>query len=80
MAYTVLIHISGEEPITGEVEELPKPADNLLIVTSPRRRDGKDIHYIDSRAVKVIWPMTKVSFLEVLGGEESEQIISFVRE
>jgi len=80
MAHTVLLHISGEEPITGEVEELPKPTDTLLIVTSPRRRDGKDIHYIDARAVKVIWPIDRLSFLEVLGGEESETIISFVRE
>ena len=80
MAYTILIHISGEEVITGEVEELPKPTDNMITVTGPRRRDGKDVHYIDSRAVKVIWPIHKVTFLEVLGGEESEQIISFVRE
>lgn len=80
MAHTILIHISGEEPITAEVEELPKASDNLIIVTGPRRRDGKDIHYIDTRAVKVIWPMHKISFLEVLSGEESEEIISFVRE
>lgn len=80
MAHTILIHIAGEEPITAEVEELPKPGDNLIIVTGPRRRDGKDIHYIDTRAVKVIWPMHKISFIEVLSGEESEEIISFVRE
>lgn len=80
MAHTILIHISGEEPITAEVEELPKPSDNLIIVTGPRRRDGKDIHYIDTRAVKVIWPMHKISFIEVLSGEEAEEIISFVRE
>lgn len=80
MPHIVLIHISGEEPITGEVEELPKPADTMLVVTNPRRRDGKDIHYIDSRAVKVIWPIERVSFLEVLGGGEAEEVISFVRE
>ena len=80
MSHIILLHISGEEPIAGEVEEMPKPTDTMIIVTNPRRRDGKDIHYIDSRAVKVIWPIDKVSFLEVLGGEEAEEIISFVRE
>jgi hypothetical protein len=80
MAHTILIHLSGEEPIAGEVEELPKPTDTVITVTNPRRRDGKDLHYVDSRAVKVIWPFEKISFIEVLSGEESEQIISFVRE
>lgn len=80
MAHTVLLHLSGEEPIVGEVEELPKATDTIITITSPRRRDGKDLHYIDSRAVKVIWPLEKISFIEVLSGEESEQVISFVRE
>jgi hypothetical protein len=80
MAHIILIHLSGEEPIAGEVDDLPKPTDTVITVSNPRRRDGKDLHYIDSRAVKVIWPLEKISFIEVLSGEESEQIISFVRE
>jgi hypothetical protein len=80
MPHTVLIHLSGEEPIAGEVEELPKPTDTVISVSNPRRRDGKDLHYVDSRAVKVIWPFERISFIEVLSGEEAEQVISFVRE
>ena len=80
MSHIVLLHIAGEEPITGEVEELPKPADTVITVINPRRRDGKDLHYVDSRAVKVIWPLDRISFIEVLGGDEAEQIVSFVRE
>ena len=80
MTHMLLLHVSGEEPIAGEVDELPKPADTVITVTNPRRRDGKDLHYLDSRAIKVIWPLEKISFIEVLSGEEAEQIISFVRE
>ena len=80
MSHTVLLHLSGEEAIAGEVDELPKAADTVITVTNPRRRDGKDLHYIDSRAVKIIWPLDKISFIEILSGEESEQVISFVRE
>ncbi len=80
MPHIVLLHIAGEEPITGEVEELPKSTDTVITVLNPRRRDGKDIHYIDSRAVKVLWPLEKIAFIEVLSGEEAEQIVSFVRE
>jgi hypothetical protein len=80
MSHIILLHISGEEPIAGEVEELPKANDTVITVINPRRRDGKDIHYIDSRAIKVIWPLERISFVEILSGEEAEQIVSFVRE
>jgi hypothetical protein len=80
MSHIILLHISGEEPIAGEVEELPKASDTVITVINPRRRDGKDIHYIDSRAIKVIWPLERISFVEILSGEEAEQIVSFVRE
>lgn len=80
MSHIILLHIAGEEPIAGEVEELPEATDTVITVINPRRRDGKDIHYIDSRAIKVIWPLDRISFIEILSGEEAEQIISFVRE
>lgn len=80
MSHIVLLHIAGEEPIAGEVDELPKPTDTIITVINPRRRDGKDIHYIDTRAIKVIWPLDRISFIEILSGEEADQIVSFVRE
>jgi hypothetical protein len=80
MPYSLVIHIASEDPIIGEVDELPKPSDNILIINNPRRRDGKDIHYIQSNVVSVIWPVEKINFIEVLPSEEEERIIGFVRE
>lgn len=80
MSFTVILHIPNEAAIAGEVEELPKPTDNIIVVTNPRQKDGKDLHYIDSGTVKVIWPLAKVGFIEVLGDSEGEKIIGFVRE
>ncbi|HNN12206.1 MAG TPA: hypothetical protein PKL78_01520 [Anaerolineales bacterium] len=80
MAYTVILHIPNEPSVLGEVEDLPKPIDNIITVTNPRQKDGKDLHYIDQGTVKVIWPITKISFIEVLGDSEEEKIIGFVRE
>ena len=80
MSYTVILHIAGEPSIVGEVEELPKPTDTLLTVSNPRLRDGKDIHYLEHNVVKVIWPVDKVSLIEVLESEEEENLIGFVRE
>jgi hypothetical protein len=80
MAYTVIIHLTGENAVAGEIEELPKPADTIITVTNPRLRDGKDLHYLEHNAVKVIWPLARINLIEILEGTEEEKIISFVRE
>ncbi|MBN8654600.1 MAG: hypothetical protein J0M11_02605 [Anaerolineae bacterium] len=80
MAFTVILHIANEASVAGEVDELPKPTDTIITVVNPRQKDGKDLHYLDEGAVKVIWPLSKVSFIEILGDSEDEKIIGFVRE
>ena len=80
MAYSLVIHIPNEDPIVGEVDELPSPTDTLLTIHNPRRRDGKDLHYLQSDVVTVIWPLTQVTFLEILPTQAEEEIIGFVRE
>ena len=80
MAYSVILHIAGEPSILGEVDELPKPADNLIIVSNPRLRDGKDIHYLEHNVVKVMWPMNRITLIEIMESEDEEHLIGFVRE
>lgn len=80
MAYTIILHVAGEVSVTGEVDELPKPTDNFILVKNPRQRDGKDLNYIDNNVVKVIWPITRINFIEILEDEQEEKIIGFVRE
>jgi hypothetical protein len=79
MPYSVILHVTGEIPILGEVDELPKPTDNIIVISNPRQRDGKDLHYIDNNVVKVIWPLAKVGFIEILEDTGEEKIIGFVR-
>lgn len=80
MAYSIILHISGETSVSGEIEELPKPADTIITVINPRQKDGKDLHYLDNNVTKVIWPLAKVSFIEILENANEEKIIGFVRE
>ena len=80
MPHSIILHISGEPAIAGEIEELPKPADTIILVMNPRQKDGKDLHYLDNNVTKVIWPLAKVSFIEILEGTGEEKIIGFVRD
>jgi hypothetical protein len=80
MAHTIVIHVTNEDPIVGEVDELPAHSDTLLILHNPRRRDGKDLHYLQSDVVTVIWPVSQITFMEILPTHADEEIIGFVRE
>jgi hypothetical protein len=80
MAHSIILHISGEASIAGEVEELPKPGDTTILVLNPRQKDGKDLHYLDNNVSRVIWPINKVSFIEIVDGAGDEKIIGFVRD
>lgn len=76
----ILIHINNEDPVLGEVDKLPAAADLLIYVKNPRRRDGKDLHYLEANVSMVAWPVSRVNFIEILPAGDEEEIISFVRE
>lgn len=80
MAFTIVLHIQNTDPVLGEVEELPSPTDRLIIVRNPRRLDGKDVSYLTENVITVLWPVERLNFIEVMGSEEEEKIIGFVRE
>lgn len=80
MSTSVILHIKNTEPILAEVDELPNPQDIMIKVTNPRRRDGKDIVFLEHNVVTVYFPIAEINFIEILPGEEEEDVISFVRE
>lgn len=80
MPYTVILHLPGEPSVIGEVDELPKPTDMIVTVNGPRQKDGKDLHYLEPNVVQVIWPLHRITLIEVLESEDEERIIGFVRE
>ena len=80
MAHSIILHIAGEPAVAGEIEEFPKAADTIIMVLNPRLKDGKDLHYLDNNVTKVIWPLNKISFIEIVDGAGDEKIIGFVRD
>jgi hypothetical protein len=80
VAHTIVAHISNTDPVVGEVDELPALNATMIMLRNPRKMDGKDLHYLSEKATVVFWPIEKVNFLEILGAENEEEIIGFVRE
>ncbi len=77
---TVYIHVANEDAIVGEMEELPVKTDTILMLKNPRRKDGKDVAYLEQNVTQIIVPLHRVTLLEVLPSADDDQIISFVRE
>ena len=76
----VIVHIQNEDPVLGEMESLPGATDITITLKNPRRRDGKDLPYLDQSVTSVIWPMGRINFIEIMPGKEEEEIITHVRE
>jgi hypothetical protein len=79
-SYTLIIHVSNEEAVVAETDELPQMNSTMIMVKNPRKMDGKDLHYLNESVVTVIWPLNRINFIEVLSTKEDEEIIGFVRE
>ena len=77
---TVLIHVLNEEAVVGEIECIPEPTDQVLIVNNVRLRDGRDVSYLLPETDTVVFPWTRIHCVEILPSEEEEEIITFVRE
>lgn len=77
---SVIVHFLNEDPILGEVDTLPAAADTLVAVKNPRKKDGKDVPYLEPNVTVVVWPLTRISFIEIMSTGAEEEIISFVRE
>jgi hypothetical protein len=80
MAITVIVHIENQDPVVGEIEELPSSTDQFIQIKNPRMRDGKDLTFLVEGVTTVIWPMVRINFIELMPTEEEEKIIGFVRE
>lgn len=81
MTQTVIVHLLNEDPVLAEMERMPEPGDTNISVFYPRRLDGKPVHYLHDGVATVIFPMHRVSSIEIMAEEGvEEEEITFYRE
>ncbi len=80
MAVEVIIHVMNEDPILAEMESLPDPTHQSIVIQNPRRRDGRQLHYVTEGAMAFIFPWTRITFIEVMEPEEGKDVVEFFRE
>lgn len=80
MARTVIVHIVGEDPVIAEIDQEPQPSDNFIHITNMRKRDGKEVHYLSPGVQSVMFPWSRITFLEIMVDEEERgKVIDFFR-
>ncbi len=80
MPIKVLLHILNEESVQGEVDRVPEPTDQVLILKNAQYRDGRDVTYLLPDTDVVIYPWNRIHCVEIISQEEEEDVVSFVRE
>lgn len=67
---TVLVHLANSEPIKLDIEELPKPGDQLLVGKNPREKTEREIYWLEDGVMTVAFPWWRINFVEVLPTDE----------
>lgn len=84
MAYQVILHIHNEDPLMADLDQFPAPTDTFLRAENPRKRDGKPLPMLAHGVRTVLYPWSRITFVEILGGGEpprsSDTVMSFFRE
>jgi hypothetical protein len=80
MPLSIIVHINNEDPIACEIEKMPDPGDQIMILNNPRMRDGKDLHYLQDDVTTMILPWHRINFIQIMPSAEIEEIVTFVRE
>ncbi len=81
MAKTVILHILNEDPVLADMEDLPDPNSIYFACSNLRKRDGKPVHSITQGAKTILFPWSRINFIEVMvTAEEKREVFDFYRE
>ncbi len=67
MAMTVVVHLVGEDALLADMDELPQPQSNYIVLRNLRKKDGKPLAYVTEGATAFLYPWTRITFIETMG-------------
>jgi hypothetical protein len=68
---TIQVHVSNQDPIKLDVEELPKMSDNAVMGSNPRDRTEKEVQWIDDGVTTIIIPWSRINLIQVLPDQDA---------
>ncbi len=80
MSFTLYVHINDGEPFLSEIDELPAPTTQFLVLNNPRQRDGKELRYLLDEVTQIILPWWRINYIEVMPSAETEDVFDIFGE
>jgi hypothetical protein len=66
MATPAIVHILGEDAILADLDTVPNPTHQFLLMRNVRKKDGKPLAYIADEAQVILYAWHKITFLELM--------------
>ena len=66
MAMAVIVHLQGEDAFLGEIDGLPDPTHQYLLLRNIRKKDGKPLAYTTEGATAFLYPWNRITFVETM--------------
>lgn len=73
MAIQVIVHIVNEEAFVAEMEAMPQQDATYIVITNPRTRENKHLQWAQNGAVRYFFPMSRISFVEIMMSEQDRE-------
>lgn len=70
---SLLVHLANSEPIKLDVEEMPRPTDQVLIGRNPRDHVDRELHWVEESVRMIILPWWRINYIQVLPSEEEKE-------
>jgi hypothetical protein len=80
MQQPIMIHLTNEELILGDIDQLPDPSDRFMIVHNARQPDGITLVYLQEDVTIILIPWQQIKMVQILPSTGIEEVIGFVRE
>jgi hypothetical protein len=66
VAIPAIIHIVGEDAVFGELDNLPDPTHTYILVRNLKKKDGKELSYLNDGATAILYAWTRITFIEIM--------------
>ena len=73
MAIQVIVHVINEEAFVAEMEDMPPVGASFIVISNPRSRENKSLQWAMSGAIRFIFPMNRIAFIELMMSEQDRE-------
>ena len=70
MAIPAVIHMVGEDAILGDLDGVPNPRHQFLLLRNIRKKDGKPLAYVADNAEVFLFAWHRITFVEIMADIE----------